>query len=75
MLNLVLPKGSLEAETLRLFEDADLPVVRSSDVDYRAAFAAIDASGYQGWIGCEYRPRAGTLPGLAWRERLGLVAF
>jgi ATP phosphoribosyltransferase len=37
MLRLVLPKGSLEKATLQLFEDADLTVVRSSDVDYRAA--------------------------------------
>jgi ATP phosphoribosyltransferase len=33
----VLPKGSLERATLQLFEDADLAVVRSSDVDYRAS--------------------------------------
>lgn len=36
MLNLVLPKGSLEKSTLALFEDADLTVKRSSDVDYKA---------------------------------------
>jgi ATP phosphoribosyltransferase len=36
MLRLVLPKGSLERATLQLFEDADLAVNRSSDVDYRA---------------------------------------
>ncbi len=36
MLRLVLPKGSLERATLQLFEDADLAVVRASDVDYRA---------------------------------------
>ena len=36
MLRLVLPKGSLEKATLQLFEDADLAVVRSSEVDYRA---------------------------------------
>ncbi len=36
MLRVVLPKGSLERATLELFEDADLGVVRSSDVDYRA---------------------------------------
>jgi ATP phosphoribosyltransferase len=35
MLRLVLPKGSLEAATLQLFDDADLPVSRASDVDYR----------------------------------------
>ena len=36
MLRLVLPKGSLERATIELFEAADLPVIRSSDVDYRA---------------------------------------
>lgn len=39
MLRLVLPKGTLEAPTLRLFEEADLAVVRSSDVDYKASIA------------------------------------
>ena len=39
MLNLVLPKGSLERATLELFEAADLPVQRSSDVAYRASVA------------------------------------
>ena len=37
MLKLVLPKGSLEKATLSLFEDADLAVSRSSDVDYKAS--------------------------------------
>ena len=37
MLNIVLPKGSLERATLELFDDADLGVIRSSDVDYRAS--------------------------------------
>ncbi|MCZ7526074.1 MAG: ATP phosphoribosyltransferase [Acidimicrobiia bacterium] len=36
MLRLVLPKGSLERATIQLFEDADLPLSRSSEVDYRA---------------------------------------
>lgn len=36
MLRLVLPKGSLERATLDLFEAADLPVNRSSAVDYKA---------------------------------------
>ena len=36
MLKLVLPKGSLEKPTLSLFEDADLAVRRSSEVDYKA---------------------------------------
>jgi ATP phosphoribosyltransferase len=37
MLNLVLPKGSLERATLELFADADLGVARASDVEYRAS--------------------------------------
>lgn len=37
MLRVVLPKGSLEKATLELFEAADLTVVRSSSVDYRAS--------------------------------------
>lgn len=37
MIDLVLPKGSLEAVTLKLFEEADLPVRRSSDREYNAA--------------------------------------
>jgi len=35
VLRLVLPKGSLEKATLELFEAADLPVTRSSSVDYQ----------------------------------------
>jgi ATP phosphoribosyltransferase len=37
MLRLVLPKGSLERQTMQLFEDADLTVSRGSDVDYRGS--------------------------------------
>jgi ATP phosphoribosyltransferase len=36
VLRLVLPKGSLEKATFDLFEAADLPVMRSSSVDYKA---------------------------------------
>src|SRR4051812_9086503 len=37
MLRLVLPKGSLERQTLELFEAADLQVTRSSSVSYQAS--------------------------------------
>ncbi len=36
MLKIVLPKGSLESATMKLFDEADLTVRRSSEVDYRA---------------------------------------
>ncbi|MGH9290530.1 MAG: ATP phosphoribosyltransferase [Acidimicrobiales bacterium] len=39
MLKLVLPKGSLERATLALFEAADLTVMRSSQVEYKASIA------------------------------------
>ena len=37
VLRLVLPKGSLERATFELFDAADLSVVRSSAVDYKAS--------------------------------------
>ena len=36
-MRLVLPKGSLEKATFELFEAADLPIKRSSSVDYKAS--------------------------------------
>lgn len=37
-------------------------------------FERIDQHGYAGWIGCEYRPRAGTSEGLGWFRALQGVA-
>jgi hydroxypyruvate isomerase len=42
----------------------------TGEIDWRALFAHIDGSGYGGWIGCEYFPKAGTEAGLGWREQL-----
>ena len=36
------------------------------ELNYPYLFEVIDTLGYQGWIGCEYRPRAGTSAGLGW---------
>jgi ATP phosphoribosyltransferase len=36
MLSIALPKGSLEEQTLRLFEEADLPVRRAGEREYNA---------------------------------------
>jgi hydroxypyruvate isomerase len=36
------------------------------EVNYPYLFALVDELGYDGWIGCEYRPRAGTSAGLGW---------
>ena len=45
-----------------------------SDFDVAEIFSAIDAVGYDGWMGCEYKPRAGTEEGLAWRNLLPATA-
>lgn len=36
------------------------------EINYPYLFELIDQLGYDGWIGCEYRPRAGTSEGLGW---------
>jgi hydroxypyruvate isomerase len=42
--------------------------------NYSFLFKEVDASGYKGWIGCEYRPRNGTLAGLArWPKTCGVT--
>ncbi|MFN4117698.1 2-oxo-tetronate isomerase [Acidovorax sp.] len=39
------------------------------ELNYPYLFDVIDALGYAGWIGCEYRPSNGTTQGLGWRDR------
>ncbi|MEI6546843.1 MAG: 2-oxo-tetronate isomerase [Burkholderiales bacterium] len=36
------------------------------EVNYPFLFALLDELGYDGWIGCEYRPRGPTSAGLGW---------
>jgi hydroxypyruvate isomerase len=43
------------------------------EINYPAVFEAIDRSGYNGWIGCEYKPRTRTEDGLGWARRYGVV--
>lgn len=40
------------------------------ELNFPYLFAEIDRLGYQGFVGCEYRPRAGTLAGLGWFRRV-----
>ncbi|MBS9402328.1 hydroxypyruvate isomerase family protein [Halomonas sp. TRM85114] len=42
------------------------------EVHYPALFERIEALGYSGWIGCEYRPAGTTRAGLGWGRELGL---
>ena len=43
------------------------------EINYPAVFAAVDRSGYAGWIGCEYKPRTRTEDGLGWAKPYGVV--
>ncbi len=36
------------------------------EVNFPHIFDLLDRTGYSGWVGCEYRPRAGTSAGLKW---------
>lgn len=42
------------------------------EIDFVFLFDLFDDIGYGGWIGCEYRPKASTLAGLAWGRRWGI---
>jgi 2-dehydrotetronate isomerase len=42
------------------------------EVDYVYLLDLLDRLGYDGWVGCEYRPAAGTRAGLAWARRWGV---
>ena len=62
--------------------DANLDVIRhlqladnpgrnepgTGEINYPYLFQFIDGTGYDGWIGCEYRPRSTTKAGLGWLE-------
>lgn len=41
----------------------------SGEVNYEYLFDLIDELGYEGWIGCEYTPKAGTSDGLDWLRK------
>ncbi len=42
----------------------------TGEIHYPFVFAALDRLGYRGWVGCEYKPAAGTSAGLSWRQAL-----
>ncbi|MGO4247589.1 hydroxypyruvate isomerase family protein [Paenarthrobacter sp. RAF54_2] len=42
----------------------------TGEVGWAALFAAIESSGYDGWIGCEYRPKSETVAGLTWMKEI-----
>jgi 2-dehydrotetronate isomerase len=56
---------------------AAVPVRHEPDggeINYPFVFTEVDRLGYQGWIGCEYRPRGNTEAGLGWGRPYGLIS-
>jgi hydroxypyruvate isomerase len=43
----------------------------TGEINYRFLFGFIDSIGYDGWIGCEYKPKGKTIDGLVWRAAHG----
>jgi hydroxypyruvate isomerase len=43
------------------------------EMNYAYLFKLIDRTGFSGWIGCEYRPRRGTVEGLKWAAACGVT--
>ncbi len=40
----------------------------TGEINYPYLFALLDRQGYAGWVGCEYRPQAGSEAGLGWMK-------
>ena len=44
------------------------------EINYPFLFALFDRLGYDGWVGCEYRPEGETRAGLGWASEYGIAA-
>jgi hydroxypyruvate isomerase len=54
---------------------ADVPARNepgTGEIGWRFVLRRMDELGYQGWVGCEYRPAGDTVAGLKWREEFGV---
>lgn len=43
------------------------------EMNYAYLFKLIDDTGFNGWVGCEYKPRGDTVEGLKWTKALGVT--
>jgi len=46
----------------------------TGELDVHRVLGVVDELGYDGWVGCEYVPRAGTSAGLGWLKAFGGAA-
>ena len=65
-------------DVIRYFQLAGVPGRGEPDeqqeINYPFLLDLIDRIGFDGWVGCEYIPRAGTADGLAWARPYGIDA-
>jgi 2-dehydrotetronate isomerase len=61
-----------QAAHLQIAQPPDRGEPDVGEIDYRSVFDRLEAQAYSGWIGCEYKPRRGTVEGLGWIKRLGV---
>jgi hydroxypyruvate isomerase len=67
----VIASVSQHRERIRHIQIADAPGRHepgTGTIEFPALFAAIERSGYAGWIGCEYNPSGDTRRGLGWTK-------
>ena len=41
----------------------------TGEINYPFLFEKLDSEGYDGWIGCEYKPKSTTAAGLGWAAK------
>ncbi|MEE3202431.1 MAG: TIM barrel protein [Acidobacteriota bacterium] len=46
----------------------------SQEINYPYLFDVVDDLGFEGWVGCEYRPAGETIAGLPWARPYGIAA-
>ena len=67
-----------QADVIGHFQISGVPGRNEPDaqqeIHYPYLLDLIDELPYEGWVGCEYRPRAGTVEGLGWARPYGIDA-
>ncbi len=67
-----------QRDVIRHFQVAGVPGRSEPDgkqeINYAFLLDLIDRLGFDGWVGCEYWPRAETMAGLAWARPYGIDA-
>lgn len=43
----------------------------TGEINHGYLLGRLDRLGYEGWVGCEYKPKAGTSEGLGWMKTVG----